>query len=195
MCPLSSCRLAKLNSGKQQDQAVILDLEKRLKQESDTRQRLEAELREHRNAVRSLWGEEEVQELKDKLSAREREVEATRRELRQWEKACDDLRKEVTSYQATIRALENEKLQLKASLVDETRVKIELFTALSDARRKQQSLAEECHRKGVEITRLHQNLAEIMAIIPTPPPTSMAGPPFRPTNVGPPAYPPAPNTN
>jgi len=75
MCPLSSCRLAKLNSGKQQDQAVILDLEKRLKQESDTRQRLEAELREHRNAVRSLWGEEEVQELKGKLSAREREVE------------------------------------------------------------------------------------------------------------------------
>ena len=45
-------------------------------------------------------------------------------------------------------------------------MKIELFTALSDAQRKQHSFPEESRRKDVEITKLHQNLAEMLAIIP-----------------------------
>ena len=191
----SPCRLAKLSSGKQQDQATISDLEKRLKIESETRQRLEVELRDHRNAVRSLWGEEEVQEMKDKLNAKESEVEGIRREMKQWEKACDELRKEVNGYQASIRALEKEKLQLKASLMDETRVKIELFTALSDARRKQQSLAEESRRKDMEITRLHQNLAEMLAIIPGPPPPTTGVSPLYPPTSTVTATPPPPPTS
>ena len=190
------CRLARLSSGKQQDQATISDLEKRLKMESEMRQRLEAELRDHRNAVRSLWGEEEMQEMKDKLNAKESELEGVRRELKQWEKACDDFRKEVNSYQASIRALEKEKLQLKASLMDETRVKIELFTALSDARRKQHSFAEESRRKDVEITRLHQNLAEMLAIIPgPPPPTTGVSSLYPPTSTVTATPPPPPHTS
>lgn len=167
-----SLRLLKLSTGKQQDQAAIASLEQRLKQDADIRQRVEAELREHVNSLQHLWSEEEVRELKDRLSHRERELERAGRELQQRDRMCDDLRKELAIRRASVRALEEEKAQLKASLVDETRVKIELFTALSDLRRKKQSLMEECHRKNVEIDKLRQNLAEIMAIIPAPPTTT-----------------------
>ena len=119
--------------------------------------------------------------LKVAPAARERVRERRKRPIRQ-ETLPHELRK-VNGYQASIRALEKEKLQLKASLMDETRVKIELFTALSDARRKQQSLAEESRRKDVEITRLHQNLAEMLAIIPgPPPPTTGVSPLYPPTS-------------
>ena len=84
--------------------------------------------------------------LKVAPAARERVRERRKRPIRQ-ETLPHELHKEVNGYQASIRALEKEELQLKASLMDETRVKIELFTALSDTRRKQQSLAEECREK------------------------------------------------
>lgn len=175
------CRFSKTTSIKQQDQATIADLEKRLKNESDIRIRVELELRDYQHATRNSYSAKEVKHLNDRLRKTERELESTHKELIKREKVYDELRKDMAGQRMTIQVCEGEKQQLKMALNDETRVKIELFTALSEAGRKQQSLIDECHRKNVEIGRLRQNLAEIMAIIPphpsTPQPVTTSYPP------------------
>ncbi len=162
--------MSKLSTGKQQDQAAIAHLELRLKRETDIRSRAEAELRNHRMSIQNSWSEEEVRELQEKLAKRERELERAHREVQGREKVIKELQQKVGACQVVLHRLEEERNQLKLSLHDETKVKIELFTALSDARRKQQNLVEECRRKNMEIDGLRKNLAEIMAIIPTTPP-------------------------
>ena len=177
-------RLSKLSSSKHHDQSSIADLEKRLRVESGERVRVEAELRDHKHATQNSWSDEEVKELKGKLSSKDKEIDSLRKELRKHDKMLDGARKDLSSKQSTLKAFEEEKKQLTASLADETRVKIELFTALSEARRKHQSLMEDCQRKNIEINRLRQHLAEIMAIIPNPPVSTVAGRPA--------GYPPSP---
>ena len=170
-------RLGKCTASKQQDQANLTDLEKKLKNETDVRARVEMELREYQHASRNSYSAEEVKQLNDKLRKTEKDLESARKELVRKDKSHEELRKELTAQRKAYRSIEGEKQQLNIALADETRVKIELFTALSEAGRKQQGLVDECHRKNIEIGRLRQNLAEIMAIIPahpsTPQPTSM----------------------
>lgn len=170
----SHSRLSKLSSSKHHDQSSIADLEKKLKVESGERVRVETELRDHKHATQNSWSDEEVRELKAKLSAKDKELESLRKDLRKNEKMLEGARKDIVSKQNNLKVFEEEKKQLKDSLADETRVKIELFTALSEARRKHQGLLEECQRREVEINRLRQHLAEIMAIIPSPPVSSVA---------------------
>lgn len=129
---------------------------------------MELELRDYQHATRNSYSAEEVKLLNDKLRRMEKDLESTRKELVKRDKSCDEMRKELNNYRMSVRVFDGEKQQLKVALADETRVKIELFTALSDAGRKQQTLVDECHRKNVEIGRLKQSLAEIMAIIPHP---------------------------
>ena len=162
-------RLGKCSGFKQQDQATITDLEKKLKSESDIRARVELEVREYQHSSRNSYSAEEVRLLQDKLRKTEKDLESTRKELIRKDKSCEELRKELTGQRKAFRSIDAEKQQLNISLADETRVKIELFTALSEAGRKQQGLVDECHRKNLEIGQLRQNLAEIMAIIPTHP--------------------------
>ena len=170
------CRLSKLKSGKEHDQAAITELEKKLSHEADARSRVEAKLRDHQHAARNSWSGEEVKELKDKLTSSEKELEKVKSELARCEKVREELREMMDGKMSLIKALESEKQQLKALLGDETRVKIEMFTALSDARKKHR---EEVNRKNIEIQTLQRNLAEIMAILPAmglppppPPPTT-----------------------
>ncbi len=162
--------MAKLSSGKEQDHASIAYLEQKLKQEIDVRMRAESELRNHRMSVQNSWSEEEVRELQEKLSKREKELERVRREVQGRDKVIRELQQKLGVCQSTLERFEQERNQLKVALHDETKVKIELFTALSDARRKQQNLVDECRRKNVEIDSLRKNLAEIIAIIPSPQP-------------------------
>ena len=138
---------------------------------------MELELRSYQHASRNSYSADEVKQLTDKLRKTEKDLEGTRKELAKREKSCEDLKKELAGQRMAIRAIEMEKQQLKVALADETRVKIELFTALSEAGRKNQGLVDECHRKNVEIGRLRQNLAEIMAIIPAHPSPSTPQPP------------------
>lgn len=183
-------RLGKCSGFKQQDQATITDLEKKLKSESDIRARVELEVREYQHSSRNSYSAEEVRLLQDKLRKVEKDLESTRKELIRKDKSCEELRKELTSQRKAFRSIDAEKQQLNISLADETRVKIELFTALSEAGRKQQGLVDECHRKNLEIGQLRQNLAEIMAIIPTHPhPTHPSTP--HPTTAAALGYPPA----
>ena len=190
-------RLSKIMTSKQQDQTTIAELEKKLKSESDTRMRVESELREYQHASRNSYSAEEVKQLNDKLRKVERDLESTRKELIKTGKSCESLKKELSNQHILYRAIEGERHQLKIALADETRVKIELFTALSEAGRKQQTLIDECHRKNLEISRLKQHLAEIMAIMPShhPPssPPHMSPPTTSTTSVGgiPGGYPPA----
>lgn len=155
------------------------DLDKKLKSEIDMRARVESELRNHQHASRNSYSAEEVKQLNDKLRKMEKELECTRKELTKKDKACENLKKDLTCQCLSFRSVEGEKQGLKVALADETRVKIELFTALSEARRKHQSLLDDCHRKNSEICQLKQSLAEVMAIIPAhlstpqPPTTSM----------------------
>lgn len=177
MLMVSFCRLSKLKSGKEHDQAAITELEKKLSHEADVRTRVEAKLRDHQHAARNSWSGEEVKELKDKLTSSEKELEKVKSELARCEKVREELREMMDGKIALIKALESEKQQLKMSLADETRVKIEMFTALSEARKKHR---EEINRKNFEIQRLQRTLAEVMAILPAvglpqpPPPTTMA---------------------
>lgn len=147
--------------------------------ETEGRARAELELREHQHVSRNSYSAEEMKQLNDKLRKAERDLEHARKELMKRDKSCEELKKELAKQRMLYRAIDMEKQQLKVALADETRVKIELFTALSEAGRKQQTLVDECHRKNLEISRLRQNLAEIMAIIPshpsTPPVTSSVG--------------------
>lgn len=186
-----SLRLSKCTASKQQDQATMTDLEKRLKSETDTRARVEMELREYQHASRNSYSAEEVKLLNDKLRKTEKDLESTRKELVRKDKSYEELRKELTAQRKAYRAVEAEKQQLNIALADETRVKIELFTALSEAGRKQQGLVDECHRKHLEIGRLRQNLAEIMAIIPTHPSTPQPTTTNSPIGNGHGSYPPA----
>lgn len=158
-------------ASKQQDQATLTDLEKKLKSETEIRSRVEMELREYQYASRNSYSAEEVKVLNDKLRKIEKDLESTRKELLRKDKSYEELRKELTAQRKAYRSIDTEKQQLNIALADETRVKIELFTALSEAGRKQQGLVDECHRKNLEIGRLRQSLAEIMAIIPTHPST------------------------
>lgn len=180
-------------STKQQDQATIVDLEKRLKNESDVRTRVELELRDYQHATRNSYSAKEVKQLNEKLRKTEKELESIQKELGKKEKIGEEQRKEIAAQQMALQVCDGEKQQLKMALNDETRVKIELFTALSEAGRKQQTLIDECHRKNVEIGRLRQNLAEIMAIIPGPAHPSTPQPAVTSSAVGgvPGAYPPA----
>ena len=157
-------------SSKVQDQEVISNLEKLLREENDIRSRAEAELREYSN---SSWAEDEVRDIKEKLAAKENalvkvrgDMESFQSHLQEKGRIVDNLKRELNACHTTMRSMEEERKQLKASLTDETRVKIELFTALSDARRKHQSLSEELQRKSLEVDRLRQHLAEMMALIP-----------------------------
>ena len=177
-------RLSKCTSSKQQDQASILELEKKFKSETELRTRVELELRSYQHASRNSYSADEVRLLNDKLKKTEKDLEGTRKELAKRERNCEDLKKELAGQRMTIRAIEGEKQQLKVALADETRVKIELFTALSEAGRKNQGLVDECHRKNLEIGRLRQNLAEIMAIIPAHPSPSTPQPPAVTTTSG-----------
>lgn len=157
-------------SSKIQDQEVISNLEKLLREENDIRCRAEAELRECSD---SSWAEDEVRDIKEKLASAEKalvkahgELESVQNHLQEKGRLLDNLRREMSTCHTLMRSMEEERKQLKASLTDETRVKIELFTALSDARRKYQSLLEELQRKGIEVDRLRQHLAEVMALVP-----------------------------
>ena len=171
------CRLSKLKSGKEHDQAAITELEKKLNHEADARTRVEAKLRDHQHAARNSWSGEEVKELKDKLTSAEKELMKVKSELARCEKVREELRGLLDGKMASMKALESEKQQLKVALADETRVKIEMFTALSEAGKKHR---EEINRKNREVQRLQRNLAEIMAILPAmglpqpPPPTTVA---------------------
>ena len=170
------CRLSKLKSGKEHDQAAITELEKKLSHEADARTRVEAKLRDHQHAARNSWSGEEVKELKDKLTSSEKELDKVKSELARCEKVREELREMMDRKISMIKALESEKQQLKAALADEVRVKIEMFTALSEAGKKHR---EEVNRKNLEIQRLQRNLAEMMAILPAmglppPPPTTVA---------------------
>lgn len=167
----------------------MTELEKKLKSETEQRVRAEAELRNYQHMSRNSYSAEEVKQLNEKLRKGEKDLDVARKELVKKDKACEDLRKELTGQCMTFRSIEGEKQGLKIALADETRVKIELFTALSDARRKHQSLADENHRKTLEISQLKQRLAEVMAIIPPHPSTPQ--PPTTSVGSGPVPYPPA----
>ena len=183
-------RLSKMSTNKNHDQASIAVLEKKLKEEEGGRQRVEAELREHLNSIQNLCSEEEVFELREKLSAKERELESTRKELQQKQRQVDQLQFELGTCHASLQGIEKEKAQLSMSLAEEAAVKMRLFKALSDSSHKHQSYAEELQRKKLEIDHLRQRLAEIMAIVPalpTPPVhrTPTTAPPFQPTTMAP----------
>ena len=168
-----------MSSGKQHNMEALAQLERQLKQETDLRLRMEAELREHCSTVQNSWSEEEVRELQEKLKAQEKSLAAARKELEEKDRRYEKIRKELGGCRIALQGLNEQRTQLKASLADETRVKIELFTALSDSRRKQQGLMDELRRKNVEIDRLRQNLAEIIAILPgptNPPPSTSPHP-------------------
>ncbi|XP_064404993.1 macoilin-like [Halichondria panicea] len=159
-------KLSKLSSNKHHDQSSIADLEKKLRAESGERVRVETELRDHKHATQNSWSDEEVQELKCKLSSKDKDIDFLKKDLRKHEKMLEGARKDLNLKENALRSFNEERKQLKASLADETRVKIELFTALSEARRKYQGLMDECQRRDIEINRLRQNLAEVIAIIP-----------------------------
>lgn len=184
-------RLGKCTASKQQDQATLTDLEKKLKSETEIRSRVEMELREYQHASRNSYSAEEVKVLNDKLRKTEKDLESTRKELLRKDKAYEELRKELMAQRKAYRSIDIEKQQLNIALADETRVKIELFTALSEAGRKQQGLVDECHRKNLEIGHLRQNLAEIMAIIPTHPSPTTTNSPMGGMATSPRSYPPA----
>ena len=157
-------------SSKVQDQEVISNLEKLLREESDIRCRAEAELRECSN---SSWAEDEVQDIKGKLTSKEKaltkahnDMDILQNNLQEKGKIVENLKRELSTCHTSLRGLEEDRKQLKASLTDETRVKIELFTALSEARRKHQGLFEELQRRSMEVDRLRHRLAEVMALIP-----------------------------
>ena len=157
------CRLSKLKSGKEHNQAAITELEKKLSHEADARTRIEAKLRDHQHAARNSWSGEEVKELKDKLTLSEKELEKAKKDLAKCEKVREELREKLDGKMSSLKALEEERQQLKVALADETRVKIEMFTALSEAGKKHR---EEMLRKNREVQKLQRNLAEIMAIMP-----------------------------
>lgn len=156
-------KLNKMYSSKAQDQELISNLERLLREESDIRCRTEAELRECSD---SSWAEVEMQDTKEKLASTEEalakahsNLENLQNHIQEKGRVMDNLKRELSACHATLRSMEEERKQLKASLTDETRVKIELFTALSDARRKHQSLTEELQRKSIEVDRLKRHLA------------------------------------
>lgn len=181
-------RLAKLSSGKTHDQASIAVLEKKLKEEEGGRQRVEAELREHLDALQNLCSEEELHELKERLSVKEKDLEMARKDLQQKQRQVERLQHEVNTCRGSLQVAKKEHAQLAISLNEESGMKMRLFKALSDLSRKHQSCVEELQRKTIEVDRLRQRLAEIMAIVPTipppvHPPTTAA--PFQPTTVAP----------
>ena len=182
-------RLNKCTSTRQQEQAAVSELEKKLKSETEHRVRVEAELRNYQHVSRNTYSAEEVKQLNEKLRKVEKDLEGACKEVAKRDKTCDELRKELTGQCMSFRNTEGEKQGLKIALADETRVKIELFTALSEARRKHQSLMDENHRKNHEIIQLKQRLAEVMAIIQSH--TSTPQPPTTSVGSGPVPYPPA----
>lgn len=183
------CRLSKLSTGKTHDQASIAVLEKKLKEEEGGRQRVERELREHLDTIQNLCSEEEVLELKERASSKEREVESVRKELQLKHRQLERLQQDLGVCHASLQVAEKELAQLRVSLNEESSMKMRLFKALSELGHKHQSYAEELQRKNVEVDHLRQRLAEIMAIFPAmptpvhPPPTTATA--FQPATVTP----------
>ncbi|XP_011405939.2 PREDICTED: macoilin-1-like [Amphimedon queenslandica] len=159
-------RLAKLSSSKSQDMGSISSLEDQLKHELSQRKRLESQLREQRSqaSTQNHWSREELKELKDKLSKKERDLTSLQNEQQQLIKKNQSLLDTVTDKSKECMTLQEHTDQLKASLADETRVKIELFQYLSEARKKQEGLVDELKKKDKEIESLKQKLHHVVAL-------------------------------
>ena len=182
-------RLTRLSSGKTHDLASIAVLEKKLKEEEGGRQRVERELRENLDTIQNLCSEEEVYELKKMVSLKDKEVELMRKELQQKIRQLERLQQDLTTCHTSFQAADKERMQLRVSLSEESGMKMRLFKALSEMGHKQQSYVEELQRRNVEVDRLRQRLAEIMAIVPTIPPPIHPPPStttvFQPTTIAP----------
>ena len=159
-------RVLKLSSNRHHDEGTISSLEQRLKQESDCRLKVEAELREQRSQAssQSAWTQEEVRDLKEQLAAKEKELAKAREEVQCQNSKNKELQKELAECFSVLRATEVQCDQLRSSLAGETRVKIELFTALSEARRKQEGLLEELQKKTAEVDGLRQSMSRLVAL-------------------------------
>ena len=163
------CRLSRLSSGKTHDQASIAVLEKKLKEEEGGRQRVERELHEHLDQLQNLCSEEEVLQLKEQLSSRERELESMRKDIHNKRRQIERFQQELNVCHMSLQAVEKERTQLQISLNEESGMKMRLFKALSDLSRKHHTYVEELQKKNFEVDHLRQRIAEIMAIVPTIP--------------------------
>ncbi|CAI8025582.1 Macoilin [Geodia barretti] len=162
-------KLLRLSSGKNHDQASIAVLEKKLKEEEGGRQRVERELREHLDHIQNLRSEEEVIQLKEMLTCKERELDSIRKELHMKRRQIDRLQQDMNVCHMSLQAAEKDRAQLQNSLSEESGMKMRLLKALSELTHRNRLYMEELQRKNQEVDHLRQRLAEIMAIVPTIP--------------------------
>ncbi|XP_071505830.1 macoilin-like isoform X1 [Diadema antillarum] len=195
-------RLHNLVSQKQQDKQNIVQLEKKVKQERESRATFENQLKEERKSRKAeeVSGRQVVQPSGDgecsencrlRRQDQESEIQNLLKETRDKGEKLRDLeqklelheRQEVQSQTERLMnalvAMQDKNTQLETSLSAETRLKLDLFSALGDARRQVEIAQNQIHHRDQEIRDLKATIADLMAVMPManyPVPTSTSNP-------------------
>jgi len=82
-------RLLVLSTSQTEDKATIIDLERRLKKEVEARNRVDAELREHRHAITNAFTQEELAGLRKKVQEQHHEIEKMREQLKEQQRSWE----------------------------------------------------------------------------------------------------------
>ena len=82
-------RLLTLSTSQTEDKAIIIDLERKLKKEVEARNRVDAELREHRHAITNAFTQEELAGLRKKVQDQQHELTKLREHLKEQQQSWE----------------------------------------------------------------------------------------------------------
>ena len=189
-------RISSFNSNKSQDKSLITTLERKLKNERDTRAQLESQLKESKKKIaaafqpppeskiaadlkpvshdacnaRSTKLESELNRIQAKLEEANQRLDTLKREECVRKSSGTDneikMKKDLELLTNAFNAMQGKNLHLENSLSSETRLKLDLFSALGDTRRQLEITQDRMNEKCKEVDMLKGKIAEVMAVMP-----------------------------
>ena len=192
--PFFPRRISSFNSNKSQDKSLITTLERKLKNERDTRAQLESQLKESKKKTAAAeaqqssslppTAENKAAADNTRVTELENELKRIQAKLEEANQRFDTLKKEESVRKTNgtdnemkmkkdldlliyvFNAMQSKNLHLENSLSSETRLKLDLFSALGDTRRQLEITQDRMKEKCKEVDMLKGKIAEVMAVMP-----------------------------
>lgn len=164
-------------------------MERKLKNERDTRTQLESQLKESKKKssleslpdskvvinhdtcnARNTELESELNRLQSKLDEATQTVDELTKKAanRKTSDTADHekMKKDIEILTNALNAMQRKNMHLETSLSSETRLKLDLFSALGDTRRQLEITQERAKERCKEVEMLKGKIAEVMAVMP-----------------------------
>ncbi|EFX75672.1 hypothetical protein DAPPUDRAFT_322995 [Daphnia pulex] len=197
-------KLHGLVSARQSDKQTLASLEKRLQEERRCRLLVETQLANERRAranevIEASKAQQRsknnngITECGEHCRQRRRELEGEAQQLRREIKSGEDrlraMEMEIQQYQqlrraqqetellvSALSALQDKTSHLESSLSAETRIKLDLFSALGEAKKQLEQRESLLMAREREISELKAKVTEVLAVMPSPVPSSALTP-------------------